>query len=127
MPLVAFGLVGAFAAAMHYIVAVAVVTLAGTPPMVANIDGYCVALITSWLGQSRLTFREAPRTAWTPVWFALTSLSGFALNALAYAALLRWTTLDYRVSLAIVLLSVAVLTWTLCNLWVFAGSRVRSM
>lgn len=126
MRLVAFVLVGVFAAAVHFTVAVAVVTLAGWPPMAGNIVGYGVALMTSWLGQSRLTFRGAPRTAWTPVRFMLTSLSGFALNAMAYAALLHWTTLDYRLSLAIVLMSVALLTWVLCDLWVFAGSRVRS-
>lgn len=126
MRLVAFALIGATSAAVHFTVAVAVVTLAGSAPMAGNIDGYGVALITSWLGQSRLTFREAPRSTWTPVRFALTSLSGFALNAMAYAALLRWTTLDYRVSLAIVLMSVALLTWVLCDQWVFAGSRARS-
>ena len=125
MPPVTFVLMGAVAAAVHFSVAVAAVSLVGSSPTAGNFIGYIVALATSWIGQSRVTFRDAPRTAWAPARFVLTSVCGFGLNATAYAALLRWTSLDYRYCLAIVLTSVALLTWLLFDLWVFPDRRTR--
>lgn len=120
----AFGAVGALAFAVHYAVTLVVVEWGHGPPVAGTLAGYLCALGTSWLGQSRLTFADAPRHARTRVRFALTSLCGFALNGTGYAALLRYTSLDYRVALVLVILSVAVVTWILFRRWVFSGAAV---
>src|SRR5689334_13351958 len=118
-----FGAVGALAFVVHFGVAVAVVEWGHGAPGVGNVVGYLCALGTSWLGQSRLTFTDAPRQGWAPLRFVATSVCGFVLNAAAYAALLRYTSLDYRVALALVMTAVAVLTWLLFRHWVFPGAR----
>lgn len=121
-----FVVVGAVAGATHFLVAVGLVSLAGWAPQFANIAGYCVALVTSYLGQSRWTFSQPGVSLASFLRFALTSFSGFVLNAAAYAALLYWTRLDYRVALFLVMLLVAVLTFLGLNKWVFAAPKQRS-
>ena len=74
----------------------------------------------SYAGQSRLTFPDATRQRHNFIRFVATSLCGFTLNFLSYAALLRWTSLDYRVSLVIVLTGVSAVTYLLLSRWVFS-------
>lgn len=120
---VSFASVGACAAAVHYSCAIALVSLFGWAPLVANLGGYCVALLVSFIGQSRFTFGSRQAGAIEFAKFAATSLAAFALNSLTYAALLFWTPLDYRVALLLVLLGVAALTYILMNRWVFLRMR----
>ncbi len=122
---IAFGVVGAFAAALHFSIATAAVEWLRLPPLAANVIGYCCALAVSWLGQSRLTFAGAVRDGRAARRFLLTSLSGLALNTLGYAALLHWTGLDYRLALLLVLATVALLTWMAFHRWVFIDTRTR--
>ncbi len=122
---VAFGAVGALAFAVHFAVTVVVVEWCHGPPVAGTLAGYLCALGASWLGQSRLTFADAPRHARTRLRFLLASLCGFTLNGAGYAALLRYTSLDYRVALVLVIVTVAVLTWTLFRRWVFTGAEAR--
>ena len=120
-----FVAVGALAAAVHFSVAVACVSFMRWPPQLANVGGYSAGLITSYLGQSLWTFGQRTVSAAHFAKFAATSFGGFVLNALAYAALLRWAHLDYRVALALVLLTVAALTFLGLSRWVFATPRRR--
>jgi putative flippase GtrA len=122
---IAFGAVGALSFAVHYAVAIVTVEWGHGPPVAGTMAGYVCALGTSWLGQSRLTFADVPRDAQTRARFVLTSLCGLALNATIYAALLRYTSLDYRVALVLVISGVAVLTWMLFRRWVFSDAGVR--
>lgn len=117
----AFVFVGAVAAGVHYCVAVLLVALAGWRPLIGNAGGYCVAVVVSYFGQARLTFRRTDHSVRQFARFLATSLTGFAVNSALFAALLQWTTLDYRLSLAIVLLAVAALTYLLMKLWVFVA------
>ena len=121
--MVSFGAVGAFAAGVHFLVATLVVEVARMPPQSANVIGYACALGVSWLGQSRLTFAGAGRSGLAPLRFVATSLAGFGLNALGFGALLRWTTMDYRLALLLVLGTVAASTWLALRHWVFPGAR----
>ena len=122
---IAFGAVGALAFAVHYAVTIAVVEWGHGAPVAGTLAGYLCALGASWLGQSRLTFAQAPRQARTRLRFLLTSLCGCALNGAGYAALLHYTSLDYRVALVLVIATVAVVTWILFHRWVFIDARAR--
>ncbi len=117
---------GVLAAATHFGVAVALVSMGHWPPLLANVGGYLVALIVSYQGQSRLTFAGSSPGDRRLLKFTVTSLTAFALNSAAYAALLRWTSLDYRIALALVLVSVAVATYAALSLWVFIETPARA-
>lgn len=115
-----FAVVGLLAAGVHYSIAVAGVMFLMLSPLASNVCGYAVALLVSYFGQSRLTFVNASRRPQTFLRFATVSFGGFALNYLSYAALLRWTSIDYRLALLLVLIGVAGLTYFTLSRWVFA-------
>jgi putative flippase GtrA len=90
--------------------------------VLANVGGWLVAFVVSFLGQWRLTFR-AHGAPWLRALrrFFLLSLTGFAINEASYAILLRLTPYRYDVLLAIVLVGVAVMTYFLGSRWAFRG------
>lgn len=118
--LACFVAVGCAAAAVHLGVVIALVTGGGLPPLAANVGGWMVAFVVSFLGHWQLTFR-AQRAPW---WrsarrFFLISLAGFAANECAYALLLRWSRLPFDAALACVLMAIAVMTYFLSSRWAF--------
>lgn len=115
-----FVAVGTAAAAVHWLVVVAVVESWRWPPLLANVLGWLVAFGVSFGGHQRLTFgdRAAPVRQAAIRFFGL-SAAGFAVNEAAYAALLRLTTQRYDLLLAGVLLGVAVITYLLSRQWAF--------
>ncbi|MEO6746203.1 MAG: GtrA family protein [Caldimonas sp.] len=115
-----FVTVGCTAATVHWTTVVALVELAALPPLRANLLGWLAALGVSFAGHHRLTF-SGHGEAWTrsAVRFVAVSGAGFAINELAYAALLHWSGRRYDVVLAIVLVAVAFVTWWLSRRWVF--------
>jgi putative flippase GtrA len=118
-----FVVVGGAAGATHFMTAIAIASLAHWPPQWANVAGYVLALLTSYLGQALWTFSWRELSLANFARFAATSLGGFLLNALMYAALLHWTTLDYRVALLLVIGTVAIVTFLGMNHWVFSAER----
>lgn len=117
--LVRFGLIGAGAMMVHWLVVVAIVPL-GLVPLLANVVGFLVAFQVSYLGHRHWTFgaHDMPHRQTLPRFFAVACTS-FAANELMYFLLLRYTSLDYRLSLAIVLFTVAVFTFVLSRQWAF--------
>jgi putative flippase GtrA len=123
--LLSFCAIGALAAAAHFTGTVLCVERLHMAPLVANAAGYLLGLATSYAGQSRLTFRRSRDDREPYVKFIATSLSGFALNSALFALLLRFTPLDYRVALGLVLVLVAIVTFLLMDRWVFAKPRAE--
>jgi len=116
-----FIMVGTAAAAVHWAVTVLVVEQTGVAPAWANVCGWLVALVVSFIGHWRLTFADRPvRPLRSAVRFAVLSASAFAINAAAYALLLRWGAVRYDVGLAFVLAGVAMLSYLASRHWVFA-------
>ena len=115
-----FIIVGCAAAATHWLVVVACVSLAGLVPLTANVVGWLVAFCVSFTGHYRLTFRHqhAPLLR-AAVRFFLVSMLGFAVNEAAYATLLQLTTIRYDVLLALVLIGIAGMTFILGRYWAF--------
>ena len=118
--LASFCAVGAAAATAHFLGTLLGVERLHLAPLIANAGGYLLGLATSYVGQSRLTFRRNRNNREPYAKFILTSLSGFALNTTLFALLLRFTSLDYRAALALVLVVVAVFTFYVMHHWVFA-------
>jgi len=119
----AFVVVGSVAAAVHWCVVVALVAALGVAPLTANVVGWLVAFGVSFGGHRALTFGDA-RAPWrrAVARFFVVSAAAFAINQAAYALLLRHASLDYRVSLGLVLLAVAALTFWASRRWAFLGT-----
>jgi putative flippase GtrA len=118
--LVAFGLVGASAFVVHFAIVAALVPL-GVPPLLANVVGFLAAFTVSFVGHGRWSFPAEGRPVAPALRrFAAVAITGFAVNEGLYAVLLRFTALDYRVALLLVLGGVAALTWLANRYWAFA-------
>jgi putative flippase GtrA len=119
-----FGIVGVSAMLVHLGSVALVLVPLGLPPLVANVVGFLLAFQVSHLGHHRFTFSAADApVARSRRRFFLVALSSFLVNEALYALLLRFTDLDYRVALAIVLVAVAVLTFVSARQWAFAGEE----
>lgn len=119
-----FVAVGSAAAAVHLASVVALVRWGGLTPAVANVFGWLLAFVCSFLGHHYTTFRDAkaPMARAARRFFAVSAL-GFAANQSAYVLLLRFSGLRYDLALALVLVGIAVMTYLLGRRWAFQPSR----
>lgn len=96
----------------------------GIHPLVANVLGFLIAFQVSHAGHRVFTFTTSTATVNnTRIRFFAVAVGSFLVNEALYAALLHFTTLDYRVALAIVLVVVAALTFFLARNWAFAAQE----
>ncbi len=95
----------------------------GLAPLWANLWGWLVAFGVSFGGHHRLTFaaHRAPLRSSLPKFF-LISAGGFAVNEATYALLLHYGGWRYDLTLAVVLVAVAALTFVSSRLWAFRHS-----
>ncbi len=121
-----FGVVGVTAMLIHLGCVSLILVPLGMDPLVANIIAFLIAFQVSHAGHQRLTFshHEAPAER-SRVRFFGVALTSFIVNELMYWGLLRFTSLDYRVALAIVLVAVAALTFVIARQWAFAPGEVE--
>ncbi|MDF0605101.1 GtrA family protein [Neisseriaceae bacterium TC5R-5] len=115
-----FGLVGISAMLLHFIIAAGLLIPWGVDPLLANALGFLIAFQLSYWGHRHKTFRakHIPHRQALPRFFGIACLS-FAVNEGMYYLLLEQTSLDSRLALLLVLLSVAILTFVLSKLWAF--------
>jgi len=121
-----FGVVGVSAMLVHLATVALVLVPLGVPPLLANCAGFQV----SHAGHRRFTFQDGSESAslssasTSRLRFFGVALASFGINELLYALLLRYTTLDYRLALALVLVLVAALTFVLARNWAFASREI---
>ncbi len=119
--LLPFLLVGGSAAATHYLTVVALVQALSVPPLHANVLGFLCAFGVSYGGHRRWTFaaQDLAHQQTLPRFF-IVAVTSFLLNQAQFAFMLRHVpALPYTVSLALVLIVVAALTFTSAKLWAF--------
>src|SRR5712692_8394513 len=104
---------------------VALVELGGMAPLLANVGGFATAFWCSYFGHRHWTFadRRTTNAARSFFRFLATALLGFLLNQLLFYLLLTHVNLPYFISLAIVVVVVAALTYVLSRLWAFRLPR----
>ncbi len=119
-----FGAVGFSAMAVHYAVVTVWLVPYGLPPLLANVAGFLIAFQVSYWGHRGLTFQasEVAHARGLPRFFAVAALA-FGVNEAMYFLLLRYTSLDYRMALLLVLILVAALTFVLSKLWAFGKDK----
>ncbi len=111
--------VGALAAAVHYLVAL-LAHAAGYTPASANWLGFMCAFPVSYFGHRHWSFRGTRvrhRQAFAR--FFIVALLGFLGNQALLWALLHLTWLPFWLSLAVVMVVVAGVTWLLSRFWAF--------
>lgn len=116
-----FGIVGVLAMLMHLAIVSVLVPLQ-VAPLLANVAAFIIAFQISYYGHRSWTFRARHEGA---AYWRLLLVSGisFLLNEILYALLLKMSGLDYRASLAIVLVTVSAFTFIASRLWVFREMR----
>ena len=117
-----FVAVGCAAGLTHMTVVALLVELGGWHPLVSNVAAFCVAFCVSANGHSRLTFPQPP-AQWAEACrrYAVLAITSFTLNQTMYAyALNLFGAKLYLPILAVVVLAVAVFTFTMSRIWAFA-------
>lgn len=123
--LLRFGIIGLVAAAIHYWMVVALVELGDMAPLLANLGGFASACWCSYFGHRHWTFVDRRTTNATHFFFRVLAIAmlGFLLNQLVFSLLLTHAAVPYFISLAIVVVVVAALTYGLTRLWAFRLPR----
>jgi putative flippase GtrA len=115
-----FTAVGTVATVLNLVTVTALVPV-GVPPLVANVLGFLLSFVWGFFGHSRWTFPAEGRDLAVAVRrFAVVSVVSFTLTELLYAGVLEWTTVDYRLSLYLVILTVAGAKLLASKHWAFA-------
>ena len=118
-----FAFVGAVAAAVHMGIAVAAVEGLRLHPQLANVLGFAVAFVVSYLGQRYLTFGSEQAHHVALLRFAVVAGTGALVNLLVAEVLLRLH-LHYAAAIFIGLLAAAVVTYQLNRQWTFARKTI---
>lgn len=93
----------------------------GMAPLSANFVGYLFSFAWSFFGHARWTFPKQGRDVGAAMWrFAIISLISFVLTEAAYAGVLEWTSIDYRLSLYLVIVTLALGRLLASKHWAFA-------
>jgi putative flippase GtrA len=93
----------------------------GMTPLAANAVGFLVSFAWSFFGHARWTFPAERRDVGVALRrFAVVSLLSFALTEAAYAGVLEWTSIDYRLSLFLVIVTLALGKLLASKHWAFA-------
>ena len=93
----------------------------GMAPLSANLVGFLFSFAWSFFGHARWTFPAQGRDVGAALWrFAVISLLSFVLTEVAYAGVLEWTSIDYLLSLYLVIVTLALGKLVASKYWVFA-------
>ena len=116
-----FVLVGASAALTHMAVFTVVLLLVPTLwPEIANVAGFLVAFLMSFVGHRRLSFQDAGTSVMQSfVRFAATAVAGFVTNEAVFILLFRLLGLPTWVALISGIVVSAVQTFVLSRFWAF--------
>ena len=115
-----FLVIGGSAAAVHWLVVLAVVSQTGMEPLIANIIAFLCAFSVSYFGHKNWTF-EARDQAHGPaaVKFFTVAVTGFCINESVYALLLKGMHIHYLIGSAVAIVTAAVSTYVLSQSWAF--------
>ena len=115
-----YSVIGTIGMVINLMVVTAAVPV-GMAPLTANVVGFLLSFGWCFFGHSRWTFPAQERDVGVALRrFAIISLLSFGLTEAAYAAVLLWTTLDYRLGLLLVVQTLAAGKLLASKFWAFA-------
>jgi putative flippase GtrA len=118
--LVRFGLVGGLATLVHVLAALSAQSLFHLSAQAANLVGFCVAVLVSYLGHLRFTFDVSDRSGAQFLRFvAMSGLSLMTSSATVWLIATRMG-LGFGVAMAAVTIVVPAASFMVMRFWVFA-------
>ena len=121
-----FGVVGVTATLTHYFVALGTHEGLGVDLYIANLFGYVSAVLVSYFGHGKLTFKQ--ELSWKVFMrFALVSVLIFLLSEVILYCLGTFAKLPHRVSLGVVVCIIPLISFVLSKLWVFKAEPVEAL
>ena len=126
-----FGAVGLAATAVHALAFVALIELAASPPLLANLAAFALAVLglvrrpRHWTFRSAAGGRPARRAALAR--FILVALLGLGLNSLAVYLIADRLELSYWYALAVMVTAVPLIIFVISKRWVFAGGTADEL
>lgn len=118
----AFGCVGVLATAVHYCVALFLSESQLTSVYIANICGYLCAVLVSLYGHSIFTYKKKVNVV-VAQRFAIVSLSTLACSEVILYILQSALQINHRISLAIIVISIPVVSFFMNKFWVYSNSE----
>ena len=121
---VRFGIVGGAASVSYFLLGLLFVSVLGLPTLAGNALAYALSFIVSYLGQCLWTFRAADAGAGIATHrtmlprFAATQAVGLCCNS-AIVWLLMQVGVPYAWAMPVAVLTVPVMVYVLCKVWVF--------
>lgn len=115
-----FIIIGGLSTIIHYIVAVELVNLLNLDPEYSNVMGFLCAFPVSYLGHKKISFRhhKIHHSDSLPK-FLLVSVAGFTANQSLVVLALHFTSVPFWLSLALIMLMIAISTYLLSRFWAF--------
>jgi putative flippase GtrA len=123
-----FGTVGIAAAAIHILMFTASIELGGLPPLAANFVAFGVAVVVSFFGHFRWTFRDHTagdgwgRQCVAFSRFVVVALTGLALNSLAVYVVVNLLAWPYYYAIVLMIAFVPLVVFALNKFWAFAAT-----
>lgn len=111
--------VGGIGTVIHFASTIALVELGGIDPVVASIIGFVAALLVSFALNRQWTFASRASITSSLARYVTVSIFGFVLNAGIMIAVTKWLGLSYLVGLALVVLIIPAVNFTLNARWTF--------
>lgn len=115
-----FVIVGALAAAVHYVVAVTLEAGTSASPAWANVSGFLVAFPVSYIGHRKFSF-STQKTLHKQAFpkFLMVAVGGFIANQFLLLTVIQLSALPFWLVLAVVMVVVAASTYLLSRYWAF--------
>ena len=116
-------MVGGFVTALGVTAYYVPATLFGVPPLLANLLGYCVAVLFGYVLHSRVSFRghgSRDRSAARTIRFFTVNVLGFLSNQLSIWLLVKQLDGPTWWPIPFIIFVTPILTFTLNRKWVFA-------
>jgi len=114
-----FGFVGLLATIIHLSVATALISLFGTPAVLANAIAFTVAFLVAFSGHYAWAFRSQANRWHAILRYLTVSLSGFVVNNALLLYLINKTWIEPRISVALAALIIPIITFIPSRLWAF--------
>ncbi|MFT5082507.1 MAG: putative flippase GtrA [Lentisphaeria bacterium] len=120
--LIIFGGIGVLATLTHYSIALACVELFAQPLLLANFIGYASAIMVSFFGHGFYTF-QVKLNAIIFKKFLVVSIATFLLSEFLVFIFERFIPINHRLSLAMVVVTIPLISFSLNKLWVYKHAR----
>lgn len=120
-----FCLVGVPVTASYAVTAYAGIAWLGLPMLAANLLGCAASIIVSYLGQKYFTFRSLGEHQVELPKFLVLCVVAICASSICMAVIAN-TGVDYRIALVVSAGAIAVVNFTVMNIWVFAQARHAS-